>query len=202
MSLQNKCDIINNFKDKNLFYDDNLYKIVKVNTYNITAYKYKLNKELECDTSIIFYSRGDSVSFHNFENELEPNIIKLKLKHIIEKPYKIVNIIPDISNLYFIQHHINYNIIEIKMKDNYNESLFNTNDIKLNDSYDIRTFITNLSTVAMNNDTEYYKKIRAVQMHYKKYINGKYLTAEIIEMCKNELDFIKPAKYNDYINLR
>ena len=167
MSLQNKVIIINNLKDNILFYDDNLYKIVKVNTLNITAYKYKLNKELECDTSIILLTSGNSIFFHNFDNELEPNIIKLKLKHIIDKPYKIVVMMHDISNLYFIQHQINCKIREIKMKDNYNESLFNTNDIKLRDSYNIRTFINNMSTAVINSDSEYYKKIRAQEMHNK-----------------------------------
>ena len=201
MSLENKVIIINSLHDKIFFYDNNLYKIVNVNTTNIYAFKYSLNKELKIDLYIMFYKWREYVEYYNFKNELGTEKIKLKLKDIIEKPYKIVDSV-DISNLYFIKFDDGCNDIQIIIKDNFNESLFNTNITKLKDTYDIRTFIKTISTEEINKPVEYYQKIRAEYLHNKKYFNRKYLSADIFEMCENEIEFIDSVKYIDYVNIR
>ena len=201
MSLQKKAELINNLKDKIIFTYDNLFKVIKANTTNIYAFKYPINKELEIDLSISFYNMGDGVEYSNFKNELGTEKIKLKVKDIIEKPFYIVDIV-DISNIYFIKYVKDCTDKQIIMKDNFNESLFNTNIHKLKDTYLIKRFVKNMSTHEMNRQEEYYKRIRAEQMQTKRYLNSRYLTADIIEMCESEIEFINPVKYIDYLNTR
>lgn len=200
MSIKNKVEIVNNLKDKILFYNSRLYKIVQVNTLNIYAFEYVQNKEFIFDVSLMFYSVGDKVAYYNFNETLYTNKIKLKLKDIIKEPYKIINN-NDISNIYFIQYTEKSNITEIKMKDNFKESLFNTQIKKLRDAYQIHKFLNNIKTPIINTDNEYYKNIKKEQMIKKGYFNYNYLLSEIKELCETNLEFIKAVKYEEYLNI-
>ena len=66
MSIKNKVELVNNLKDKILFFNSRLYKILKVNTLNIYAFEYVQNKEFIFDVSLMFYSVGDKVAYYNF----------------------------------------------------------------------------------------------------------------------------------------
>jgi len=201
MSITNKVEIVNNLKDKILFFNSRLYKIVKVNTINIYAFEYIQNKEFLYDVSLMFYSIGDKVAYYNFNETLNTNKIKLKVKDILKEPYKIINTDKDLSNIYFIQYTNKSNIAEIKMKDNFKESLFNTDIQKLKDIYHIKKFINNMKTPIINTDNEYYKNIKLQQMANKKYFSKNYLLSEIKELCETEIEFIKAVKYEEYINI-
>ena len=201
MSITNKVEIVNNLKNKILFFNSRLYKIVKVNTINIHAFEYIQNKEFLYDVSLMFYSIGDKVAYYNFNETLNTNKIQLKVKDILKEPYKIINTDQDLSNIYFIQYTEKNNISEIKMKDNFKESLFNTDIQKLKDAYHIKKFINNMKTPIINTDNEYYKNIKLQQMTNKKYFNKNYLLSEIKELCETEIEFIKAAKYEEYINI-
>lgn len=200
MSIENKVELVNNLKDKILFFNSRLYKIVKVNTLNIYAFEYVQNKEFIFDVSLMFYSVGDKVAYYNFNETLYTNKIKLKLKDILKEPYKIINN-NDISNIYFIQYTEKSNITEIKMKDNFKESLFNTQIKKLRDAYYIHQFINNMKTPIINTDNEYYKNIKKQQMIKKGYFNYNYLLSEIKELCETDVEFIKSTTYQQYIDI-
>ena len=90
--------------------------------------------------------------------------------------------------LYFIQF-IQHNIKKVTIKDDYNESLFCTDIDKLKGIYDIKHFIQNMTTHMMNNDTEYYRSIRARQLENKKYFNRNYTSDEIKELCETDVEF-------------
>ena len=201
MSITNKVEIINNLKDKILYFNSRLYKIVKVNTINIYAFEYIQNKEFLYDVSLMFYRIVDKVAYYNFNETLNTNKIKLKVKDILKEPYKIINTDQDLSNIYFIQYTEKNNISEIKMKDNFKESLFNTDIQKLKDIYHIKKFINNMKTPIINTDNEYYKNIKLQQMANKKYFNKNYLLSEIKELCETEIEFIKVVKYEEYNNI-
>ncbi len=88
-NINKKINFINNALNNILFYDGKLYKIIKANTANIYTFEYILNKKLEINVSIMFYSLGDKVNYYNYLNSLKPKKIKLKLKNILETNYKI-----------------------------------------------------------------------------------------------------------------
>lgn len=200
MSIKNKVVLVNNLKDKILFFNSRLYKIIQINTLNIYAFEYVQNKEFICDVSLMFYSIGNKVAYYNFNETLYTNKIKLKMKDIIKEPYKIINN-NDISNIYFIQYTEKCNISEIKLKENFKESIFNTNIKKLYDTYQIHKLLNNIKTPIINTDNEYYKNIKKQQIIKKGYFTYNYLLSEIKELCETEIYFIKPVKYEEYINI-
>ena len=46
-----------------------------------------------------------------------------------------------------------------------------------------------------------YKNIKKQEMIKKGYFNYNYLLSEIKELCETEIYFIKPVKYEEYINI-
>ena len=199
MSVNSKVELVNDLRDNILFFNDNLYKIIKGNTLNIYAFEYVKDKTLNLDTALTFYSICDHVSYYNFKNVLKPDKLKLRVKDILNDAYQIITV-NDISNLYFIQF-IQHNIKKVTIKDDYNESLFCTDIDKLKGIYDIKHFIQNMTTHMMNNDTEYYRSIRARQLENKKYFNRNYTSDEIKELCETDVEFIKSTTYEQYINI-
>ncbi len=106
--MSEKVELVNNLKDNILFFNDNLYKIIKGNTLNIYALEYNKDKTLQLDTALTFYSFCDHVAYFSFKNELKPDKIKLKVRDILNDAYQVVTI-NDVFNLYFIQHIQNNN---------------------------------------------------------------------------------------------
>ena len=197
--MSEKVELVNNLKDNILFFNDNLYKIIKGNTLNIYAFEYVKDKTLQLDTALTFYSICDHVSYYNFKNVLKPDKLKLRVKDILNDAYQIITI-NDVSNLYFIQY-IQHNIKKVTIKNDFDDSLFNRDIDKLKGIYDIKHFIQNMTTPMMNNDTDYYRSIRARQLENKKYFNRNYTSEEIKELCESEVDYVKSTTYQQYIDI-
>ena len=197
--MNEKVELVNNLKDNILFFNDNLYKIIKGNTMNIYAFEFVKDKTLHIETALTFYSICDHVSYYNFKNILNPEKMKLRMKDILNDTYQIIYN-NDISNLYFIQY-IQNNNKKVIIKNDFNESLFNSNIKKLKSIYDIKHFIHNMTTPMMNNDTEYYRSIRERQLENKKYFNRNYTSEEIKELCETDIEFIENTTYEEYMNI-
>ena len=197
--MSNKVELVNNLNGSLLFFNDNLYKIIKRNTLNIYAFEYVKDKTLQLDTALTFYSICDNVSYFSFKNVLKPDKLKLKVNDILKSNYQII-VIKDVSNLYFIQHE-KHNIKRIIIKDDYNDSLFYTDSDKLKAIYNIKHFIQNMMTPMMNTDTDYYRSIRARQLENKKYFNRNYKSDEIKQLCETDIEFIESTTYQQYIDI-
>lgn len=192
-----KIELVNNLLNKVFFYDNNLYKVDKVNTRNIYAYKYYINDKLKLDTSILFYSIGNNVIYVNFLNKIEKTKTVLKLKDLLTCNYIILNEEQNnnIENIYFVSNTKN----NIKLKENYENSLFYNDKSLLKQEFFIKYFIHSMNTphFEANRNKEYYNNIYNEEMQkLKKYIYDNNLLDKIESICNNTSEEDIIDKYN------
>ena len=206
MSVNSKVELVKNLRDNILFFNNNLYKIIEGNTRNIYAFEYFKHKVLYIDVSLEigaalnFECISEHVSYINFKNELNRNKIKLRVMDILDDEYKIIYD-HNVANLYLIQYDQGQNQKnkKVTIKYGFNESLFNTNIKKLKGIYDIKKFIYKMSAGMLDEDTEYYKKIKKKQIEFKNYFDANFSLDDIKKMCEIDVHYMKPTTYSDYV---
>ena len=86
--------------NKTVFFDGDLYKILKVNTVYIYGYNYELDNELSINNNIIFLSANDKPTIYkHYTNNILFGITKIKLSIFYD--FKIIDI-DKLSDTYFI----------------------------------------------------------------------------------------------------
>ena len=200
MANTEKLNFINKLSNKLLFFDGNLYQIVRANMCNIYVKKYKIDKHIIIDTNILFYTICSAVIYTSFLNEFEERQEKLKTACVINEKYVIIEPVQDVSDMYFIQNNCNNNSYScIEMKTNYMTSLFNLNSDRLKDIYELRTWVKSLNGKIINIQTDYYKNIKADLATNKLYYNSKYNPDELRIMLEiSSVSFCNPVSFNDF----
>ena len=187
--------------NKNIVFDNNIYKIIKVSSIYIYGLQYIHDKQLILCDDVVFYSFGDKHLYTSFKNDLQ------------DKPTKIK--ISSFYNYHVLDDDINIEDIFIFNNDsihNYKDSIFYTNIRELELLYNIRYLIKSVISPQMKTEQKYNTKIKNELLQKLNFVLNAYKTRHNITDEKNILDglteytisFLKEPYinyYNEYLNI-
>ena len=145
-------DIVN----KNVLYNNELFKIFKLSRVYIYAFKYIKQKELIVNDDILTYTFGKQHIYSSYKNELDNYQIKILVSSFYN--YVVLNNDTDIENIFTFSNGNSYNNNYVFC--NYKESLFYKNSEYLKGLYNIRLLIKSITSETMNINNDYYNEKR------------------------------------------
>jgi hypothetical protein len=145
-------DIVN----KNVLYNNKLFKIFKLSRVYIYAFKYIKQKELIVNDDILTYTFGKQHIYSSYKNELDNYQIKILVSSFYN--YVVLNNDTDIENIFTFSNGNSYNNNYVFY--NYKESIFYKNSDYLKYLYDICLLIKSIISETMNINNDYYNEKR------------------------------------------
>ena len=189
----NKLLELSHLINKTVFFENEMYKILKVNTVYIYGYNYELDNELSINNNIVFLSANDKPTIYkHYTNNILFGITKIKLSIFYD--FKIIDI-DKLSDIYFIDNTIH--------TDYYN-SKFYTDKNYLTINNDIFKLLYSMYHGPMfNKSNTYYFDFR--KQILIEYFNNTKLNEEQIKITCDELqnkyENYRTNFYDDYQNL-
>ena len=187
--------------NKNIVFDNNIYKIIKVSSIYIYGLQYIHDKQLILCDDVVFYSFGDKHLYTSFKNEFEDKTTKIKIS--IFYNYRILDDDINIEDIFIFNNDIIYN---------YNDSIFYKNIRELELLYNIRYLIKSVISPQMKTEQKYNNKIKNELLQKLNFVLNVYKTRHNITDEKHILDglteytisFLKEPYinyYNEYLNI-
>ena len=179
--------------NKTVFFEGDLYKILKVNTVYIYGYNYEVDSELSIDNNIIFLlANNKTTTYKHYTNNILFGITKIKLSIFYD--FKIIDI-DKLSDTYFINNLIHTDYYNSKFYTDKNYLTINNDIFKL--------IYSTYHGPMFNKNNSYYFDFRK-QILIEHFNNTKLNEEQIKITCndlQNRYENYRNNFYDEYINL-
>ena len=173
----NKNNEYLNLFNKNIVFDNKIYKVIKLSKIYVYGLQYIQNKELILCDDVLFYSFGETHVYNSFFNELQNKPTKLKISQFYN--YRILDDDINIEDIFIFNNDIIYN---------YKDSFFYQKKNELELLYNIRYLIKSIISSQMNTQERYNTNIKNELIHKLNFVMNVYKTRHNITDEKNILD--------------
>ena len=192
-------DSLLNLLNKNIVFENKIYKIVKLSRIYIYGLQYKTDQQLVLNNDILLHTLGNKHIYNSFLNELEQTPIKINRSNFYN--YKVLNDDSNIENIYSFNNRI---------VTDYKDSIFFRNSNYLEHLYKLRFLIRSITSYYMSINNEYNNKMKTelitqliftLKVYEIKYgISEEQLLSALTEYSQNFLNEYEIDYYNEYRN--
>ena len=198
--MNKKTEYLNLF-NKNIVFDNKIYKVIKISSIYVYGLQYTQDKQLILCDDVIFYSFGDKHLYNSFKNELQNKPTKLKISQFYN--YRILDDDINIEDIFIFNNDIIYN---------YKDSFFYKNTRELELLYNIRYLIRSVISSQMKTEQKYNTNIKNELLQKLNFVLNVYKTRHNIIDEKIILDSLSEYTisflnepyinyYDEYMNI-
>ena len=192
-------DSLLNLINKNIVFENKIYKIVKLSQIYIYGLEYKTYQQLVLNNDILLHTLGNKHIYNSFLNELEQTPIKINRSNFFD--YTVLDDDSNIENIYSFNNRI---------VTDYKNSIFFKNSNYLEHLYKLRFLIRSITSYYMSINNEYNNKMKTeliTQLIFtlKVYeikcgISEEQILNALTEYSQNFLNEYEIDYYNEYKN--